>query len=217
MTGMKSLAQDNTLGSWNMLNINGKFNEHWSAFVEAQIRSLRFYDHFHYYEYKGALMYNLQENSTLALGFGQYRTFSEGGNFVEPLRSDEWRLWPQFILVQNIKKLKIEHRYRAEFRFTNNGFRNRFRLRFGFSYPLLAKTIKKGELVIRANNELFFTNRAPYFERNRSQLQFAYKLSKSVEFQLGYLHQFDYQINDETGRDFLVVGFVYKLDLGKEN
>lgn len=209
-------AQDSTLGTWNILHMDVKFNKHWSMFAEGQIRSLRMYDHFHYYEYKGAIVYDLQENSTLALGFGQYRTYSEGGTFLDPIRSDELRLWPQFLLNQKIKRLKIEHRYRAEFRFTNNGFRNRFRLRFGISHPLLEKHITKGRLVIRANNELFFTNRAPYFERNRSQLQFVYQLNSAIEFQLGYLHQFDYQIIDETGRDFLVVGFTYKLDLSKE-
>jgi len=214
--GLSSRGQDSTLGSWNILHMDVKFNNSWSMFVEGQIRSLRFYNHFHYYEYKGALVYDLQENSTLALGFGQYRTYSEGGTFLDPIRSDELRLWPQFILNQKIKRLRIEHRYRAEFRFTNNGFRNRFRLRFGVSHPIFDKQITKGHLSIRANNELFFTNRAPYFERNRSQIQFVYQLNKEIEFQLGYLHQFDYQIIDETGRDFLVVGFVYKLDLRKD-
>lgn len=211
-----SHAQDSTLGSWNILHMDIKLNNQWSMFVEGQIRSLRFYDHFHYYEYKGALIYDLQENSTLALGFGQYRTYGEGGTFVVPIRSDELRLWPQFTLNQKIKRLKIEHRYRAEFRFTNNGYRNRFRLRFGVSHPLFEKQIKTGELFIRANNELFFTNRAPYFERNRSQIQLVYQLNHAIEFQLGYLHQFDYQIIDETGRDFLVIGFFYTLDFGKK-
>jgi hypothetical protein len=28
---------------------------------------------------------------------------------------------------------------------------------------------------------------------------------------LGYLHQFDYRINDEIGRDFLVVGLYFEF------
>jgi hypothetical protein len=28
---------------------------------------------------------------------------------------------------------------------------------------------------------------------------------------VGYLHQFDYKINDETGRDFLQVGYFIEL------
>ncbi len=207
--------EDASLGSWNIVHIDAAFNEHWGGFFEAQLRSLNFYRDYHYYEYKAALEYKIQKNASLALGFGQYRTYNEGGNFVRPMLSDELRLWPQFLLTQNLKRLKIEHRYRAEFRFTNNGFKNRFRLRFGISHPLMEKKIEKGSLKIRANNELFFTNRAPYFERNRSQIQFAYQPNEKTEIILGYLHQFDYQINDEIGRDFLVIGFTYRLDWSK--
>jgi hypothetical protein len=36
-------------------------------------------------------------------------------------------------------------------------------------------------------------------------------MTKQVTFQVGYLHQFDYKINDETGRDFLQIGFYVEL------
>jgi len=29
--------------------------------------------------------------------------------------------------------------------------------------------------------------------------------------QIGYLHQFDYRINDEIGRDFMVLGYFIEL------
>lgn len=31
--------------------------EKWSGFAEAQLRSLKFYEHYHYYEYKFAINY----------------------------------------------------------------------------------------------------------------------------------------------------------------
>ena len=34
---------------------------------------------------------------------------------------------------------------------------------------------------------------------------------KAATIQLGYLHQFDYKISDEIGRDFIVIGFYYDL------
>ncbi len=58
---------------------------------------------------------------------------------------------------------------------------------------------------------MFFTDREPYFERNRMLVAFNYKLSRSKTLQVGYLHQFDYKINDETGRDFLQIGFFIEL------
>ena len=64
---------------------------------------------------------------------------------------------------------------------------------------------------ISVSNELFFTDKEPYFERNRLQYIFNIKTSKAATIQLGFIHQLDYKINDETGRKFFIVGFYYEL------
>jgi hypothetical protein len=199
------------LGSWNILYMGYHLNEKWSLFGEAQIRSLNFYHNFHYYEFKGGFNYKLHPSVRLTLGAGSYQTYREGGDFVLPKYNDEFRLWPQVVLVQSAGNLKIEHRYRTELRFTSKGFKNRFRYRASISYPFGIS--KNGYKPFQASlgNELFFTDTPPYFERNRLLLAFNYKPSKNSSLQLGYLHQFDYKINDETGRDFLVLGFFYDL------
>ena len=66
----------------------------------------------------------------------------------------------------------------------------------------------------------FFTDKEPYFERNRMLFAFNYKPSKATTIQVGYLHQFDYKINDETGRDFFQIGFFCRIvpkDITKHN
>ena len=201
-----AFSQAFDLGSWNIVNYKYQINDHWSAFGEAQIRSLKFYRQFHYYEYKAGINYQVKPGFVVTLGAGDYDTYAEGGNFVVPKNNDEFRLWPQFLLVQKAGIFKIEHRYRAEMRFTSNGYRNRFRYRLGLQFPLLNNA--EGESVIKmlVANEIFFTDREPYFERNRIMLGFNYEYSDQVTFLLGYLHQFDYRINDETGRDFLQTG-----------
>lgn len=204
-------AQNFDLGSWNIINIKYNHNEKWSFFGEGQLRSLKFYNNFHYYEYKGGINFKAHKNLKLTLGAGSYQTFNEGGNFVLPKNNDEFRLWPQAVLFQSIGKLKIEQRYRSEFRFTSNGYRNRFRYRLGVSYPFGKERDNYKPFQISASNELFFTNTEPYFERNRMLLAFNYKPSKATTVQIGYLHQFDYKINDETGRDFLQLGYFIEL------
>lgn len=204
-------AQTIDLGGWNVLNLKYSVDEKWSFFGEAQLRSLKFYNHFHYFEYKGGINYKVQKNVQLTLGMGSYQTYNESGNFVLPKNNDEFRIWPQIILFQSIGKLKIEHRYRAEFRFTSNGYRNRFRYRFGISYPFGKERNEYRPFQISLNDEIFFTDKEPYFERNRLLSAFNYKPSKATTLQIGYLHQFDYKINDETGRDFLVVGIYFDL------
>ncbi len=204
-------SQQFELGSWNILNVKYKVNDKWSVFGEGQLRSLKFYNHFHYYEFKGGVNYKLHKNFKVSLATGTYQTYKEGGDFVLPKNNDEFRIWPQFILFQSIGNFKIEQRYRAEFRFTSNGYRNRFRYRLGVSYPFGKPKNDYKPYQISLSNELFFTDKEPYFERNRIMFGFNYKPSKTTTLQIGYLHQFDYRINDETGRDFLVVGIYFDL------
>ena len=206
------IAQYRDLGSWNILNIKYKVNEKWNLMGETQLRSLKLYDQFHYYEYKAFINYSLAKDVKLTLGAGSYQTYKEGGNFILPKNNNEFRLSPQLILLQSVGKLKIEQRYRFESRFSSNGYRNRYRYRLGLFYPL-GKEKKDGykPFQLIASNELFFTDSEPYFERNRLLFNFNYKPSKSSTIQIGYLHQFDYKINDETGKDFIVLGFYYEI------
>ena len=143
----------------------------------------------------------------MTLGAGSYQTYKEGGNFLLPKNNDEFRIWPQITLSQTIGKLKIEQRYRAEFRFRNIGYRNRFRYRLGISYPFGKETIGYKPFQIGVSNEIFFTNKEPFFERNLILATFNYKPTKATTVQAGYTHQFDYKINDETGRDFIIAKF----------
>ena len=206
-----TFSQQHELGSWNILNLKYNSNQKLSFFGEVQLRSLKFYDNYHYYEYKGGFNYKLNKSFQFSLGAGSYQTYREGGNFVRPKNNDEFRLWPQLILLQEINRVKIEQRYRAELRWTSIGYRNRFRYRIGLSYPFGDDKKEYKPFMVSLSNELFFTDNEPYFERNRLQAAFNFKPSKSSTIQIGYLHQFDYRINDETGRDFLVVGFFYEL------
>lgn len=204
-------AQVDDLGSWNIVNLKYTSNENWSVFGEAQLRSLKFYHNFHYYEYKGGINYKVQKNVQLTLGAGSYQTYREGGDFVLPKNNNEFRIWPQVVLFQSIGNIKIEQRYRAELRWTSNGYRNRFRYRLGASYPFGKERNEYKPYQISVSNELFFTDKEPYFERNRLLFAINHKPSQTTTLQIGYLHQFDYKINDETGRAFLVVGFYYEL------
>ncbi|MCU0360956.1 MAG: DUF2490 domain-containing protein [Bacteroidia bacterium] len=211
LSSYKPLAQNFDLGSWNVLNLKYISTEKWSGFGEAQLRSLKFYNNFHYYEVKGGVNYTVFHDLTLTLAAGTYQTYKEGGNFITPKNNNEFRLWPQLILLQKVDRIKIEQRYRVEMRWTSDGYQNRFRYRLGLACPFGDE--KKGFAPFQAaiTYELFFTDKEPYFERARMQFLLNYNTSKNLMLQTGYVHQFDYKINDETGRDFFVLGFYYEL------
>lgn len=199
-------------GSWNILNVKVDLNDRWNFFGEAQIRSLKLYDDFHYYELKGGFTYAISKTFSASTGFGIFDTYSPGGNFKSPMVNDEFRSWLQISMQQYEKRLKFEHRYRAEQRFTNNGFRNRFRYRLSSIYPLNKAKVEPKTLFLNISDEIFFTDKAPYFERNRLFLGLGYELSESFSIQSGYLKQFDYRINDETGKNFFQIAFLIELN-----
>lgn len=206
-------AQTKGLGSWNIVNFKYNLDNRWSAFAEAQLRSLQFYDQFHYYEYKGGFNFKVLPTIKLTFGAGQYVTYQEGGNFLIPKNNDEIRLWPQIILFKFLGRLKIEQRYRSEFRFTSNGYRPRFRFRVGVSYEFG----ERKKIALSASNEIFLTNQNPYFERNRLLFTLSYKLTPTTAAQIGYLQQFDNRLNDEIGIDFLQVGMYFEWSTRRLN
>jgi Protein of unknown function (DUF2490) len=202
-------------GSWNIANLKVTLNDKWSLFGEAQIRSLAFYDNFHYYEFKAGASYSLGKNFSLAVGLGNFDTYAAGGNFKTPMQNDEFRTWVQLTMSQYLQRLKFEHRYRAEQRFTLNGYRNRFRYRLNTVLPLNSPKVQAGTFYLTANDEIFFTNNAPYFERNRLFVGGGYEFTDAFTLQAGFMNQFDYRINDETGRNFLQVSLLFDLDFKK--
>lgn len=118
------------------------------------------------------------------------------------MANDEFRSWLQLTMTQVEKRLKFEHRYRAEQRWTSNGYRNRFRYRLSATLPIKNKKVAPDTFYLNTSNELFFTNKAPYFERNRLFLGGGYRFSNFFTIKTGWLSQFDYRINDESGRNF---------------
>jgi len=213
---LKAISQ-NDLGSWNSISFNIKANSKWNAFFETQLRSLSFYNQFNYYEYKGGGTYKINPNFSLVAGIGSYNTYSEGGNFALPAQNRETRTWFQINMRNPLEFITFEHRYRAEQRFTSNGYKNRFRYRIGALIPINNKKIVPKTFYIATWNEIFFTNNEPFFERNRLFVGCGYEFSKEITIQTGYIHQFDYKINDETGRSFLNLAFIYNLDLTDKN
>lgn len=203
-------------GTWNIVYLKVNTSKKWSFFGEAQLRSLKAYTHFHYYEFKTGVSFSLKKNLSLTSGLGNYNTYAEGGNFKRPMVNKEFRTWLQLSTKQNYGRLTIENRYRAEQRWTSQGYRNRLRYRVNAMVPLNNQTIKKGTIYSMLWDEIFFTDRVPYFERNRWFVGIGYEINQSIAIQTGYLHQFDYKLNDETGRDFLQLSILFVITATKK-
>ena len=205
------------LGSWNIINVNMGINDKWSVFAEGQLRSLSFYNEYNYYEIKTGANFKVNDNLSLTSGFGSYNTYPSGGNFVLPMQQKEFRTWIQANNKINFNHFTLDHRYRVEQRFTNNGYKNRYRYRLAALAPLNKQKIEPQTIYLSAWSELFFTNKASYFERNRSFVGFGYQVNKNTTLQTGYIYQYDYSVKNQIGRDYFNIAYLYNFDLHQES
>jgi len=209
-------AQNTRLGTWNVVNAKINIDEHWSVFAETQARSQTFFNDFYYYEIKGGFGFSINKNFHLLAGAGRYATYSNTGNFNKPFANEEFRIWQQVTMNKYLARLKFEHRYRIEQRWLTTGYRNRFRYRLNSFFPLNHKNFEPGTFYLTGFDEIFLTNVAPYFERNRVFAGFGYKFSKKYILQPGWLYQFDYRPdNTRSGKNFLQLTLFIEIDSHK--
>jgi hypothetical protein len=211
-SGTHITAQTKGLGTWNVINLKKTFNDKWSAFFEAQIRSQKLYNHFNYHEYKGGIGYNVAKQFNVVVAAGQYVTYTPTDN-LKAVTSSEFRFWQQFTLTNNINRVKIEHRYRSEQRWTSAEYRNRFRYRLNLLLPINKDKIEKNTLYSSVSDEIFLTNVRPYFERNRFFAGLGYVFTDQFTFQAGYLRQYDYrQTGSSTGKNYLQASLLFSVN-----
>jgi hypothetical protein len=205
-------AQQSELGSWHVINARYHFNDKWHVFVEGQLRSQKLADDFFYHELKTGLSYTVAPHTALLLGIGQYGTYQTDGNFKTPMQSHEFRIWEQLILNNEIGLLKLEHRYRVEQRFSTGNYRNRLRYRLSGTLPVSKRGMEPGGFFVNASEEVFLTNRPPYFERSRVTAGIGYIFSKLFTWQVGFLNQFDYSKSHiSSSKNFIQSSLLFEL------
>lgn len=214
LLSLQLTAQTDGIGTWNVVSAKMTFNKQWSAFGEVQARSQQIIHDFNYYEYKAGVGYNFPKTASVLFAMGHYATFQPDGDFKKPFVNDEFRIWEQFVLTNNIGRVKIEHRYRIEQRFTSNaGYRNRFRYRLNVIVPLNNKEIKDKTWYTSIFNEVFVTNERPYFEQNRIFLGAGYQFNKRFTVLAGVLNRFDQSItNVPSWKNYFQTNLIFSID-----
>ncbi len=199
------------LGSWSILDVKYEFDHHWSIWGEGQIRSLQFYDEFNYYEIKGGINYSLKEHVTFTVGAGHYQTYTSGGNFELPVMTDETRFWEQLTLESRLNRIIFEHRYRVEQRTINSGYHNRYRYRLNTTVPINHHSMDSKTIFGYIGDEVFFGDKAPFYQRNRFFTGLGYKFNSKFLIQSGYMRQYNYSIDQQASHDYLQVALFIGL------
>jgi hypothetical protein len=211
---VSSFAQTPGLGTWNVVSSKFTFNKKWSMLAEAQVRSQKLIHDFNYYEYKAGVGYNFPKTLSVLFAMGHYATFQPDGDFKKPYANNEFRMWEQFVLTNNIGRVKLEHRYRIEQRFTSfAGYRNRFRYRLNVILPFNNTEIKPKTWYTSIFNEVFVTNEGPYFEQNRIFLGIGYQFNTRVGILAGYINRFDQSLtNVPTWKNYFQTNLFLSFD-----
>lgn len=189
------------IGSWNVLDIKKNTGQVISYQLELQLRSLKFYHNFHYNEINFTTNYKYNDNLVLSVLLGKHNTFTDGGDFLQPIVTDEFRQSLQASTVQKFGFLSLDNRYRIEQRYfiNRNSLAYRMRYRFGLQASI-TKSIKA-----QFSNEFFLslggTNST--FEKNRFLIGLKNTLNSRYEIQLNFLNQIDNRVGDESGSNFI--------------
>ncbi len=189
------------IGSWNVLDVRKNTDKVISYQLEVQLRSLKFYHNFHYNEINFTANYNYNDNLVLSVLMGKHNTFSDGGDFIKPIVTDEFRQSLQALTVQRFGFISLDNRYRIEQRYfiDRNTLAYRLRYRFGLQASV-SKSIKA-----QFSNEIFLAigGSNSTFEKNRILIGLKNTVNKRYEIQLNFLNQIDNRKNDESGRNFI--------------
>jgi len=189
------------IGSWNVLDIKKNTGQVISYQLELQLRSLKFYHNFHYNEINFTTNYKYNDNLVLSVLLGKHNTFTDGGDFLQPIVTDEFRQSLQASTVQKFGFLSLDNRYRIEQRYfiNRNSLAYRMRYRFGLQASI-TKSIKA-----QFSNEFFLSlgGGNSTFEKNRFLIGLKNTLNSRYEIQLNFLNQVDNRVGDESGSNFI--------------
>lgn len=188
----------------------GDSTHRWGGYIELQARSNQFFNEFYYFETKGGISFDIAKNYTALIGGGRYIT--EDNDNIGQSRVSEFRMWEQLTVNNFLNRVKIEHRYRAEQRWLNGIYRNRFRYRVNFVVPLNHPKIEPGTYFVSVFDEIFLNNKAPHFERNRFSATLGYQFDKSLSVQAGWLNQYNYNLTAAGAKNNLALTVMYRIN-----
>ncbi len=188
--GPHSLLSQNSkpIGGWGMYFGSHELkNPKWLLYTEVQFRERILTQQPEQLLMRAGLGYVVDKHWVLGAGAAAISNYQNKSTWDEP-HSLERRLFLQQIRVDYWHSLRIENRFREEFRSLSGAAPFRIRHRLLLSLPLSKMGIKAEHLRLHAYNEAFIQGATTFFDRNRLYIAVGYKL-KHTEIQLGYMKQ----------------------------
>lgn len=204
-------AQDK-VGNWIMYFGQNKLSDKWSIHTEIQHRNHTVApSNLEQLLLRAGINYH-HKDVMISGGYAHIGSYVYESEQSAP-EDEEHRIWQQFILINKINRLKIEHRYRIEERWVNKAFKSRLRYRVMAFLPINKPVIEKGTWFLALYDEIFLNTKQNYFDRNRLYGAVGYQLSQSTGIQTGMLQQ---ETNGK-GKWYLQVALTFNPKLYSKN
>jgi hypothetical protein len=183
-------AQDSDVGNWFLYFGNQKINNRWNFHNEVQYRSYNFAGDLEQLLLRTGIGYNLSENNNnILLGYAYIHSEPYIAGTDDKLKTDEHRIFEQFITKQQFGRVNIQHRYRFEQRFVPDDFKMRVRYFLSLNVPINKKEMDKNAIYASAYNEIFINTESSYFDRDRIYGGIGYCFNKSLKMEVGVMSQ----------------------------
>lgn len=186
---LSCFAQQDKVGNWLMYFGQNKVSEKLSIHTEIQYRNHTIAPvNVEQLLLRTGLNYHIKDGGMITAGYAYIPSFIYDSDQKIP-ESEEHRVWQQFISVNTIDRVKLEHRYRAEQRWVNGEYKNRLRYRLMLFIPLNNDKMTSETWFVGAYNELFVNGSKNYFDRNRLYGALGYQFDPQSSLQIGMLNQ----------------------------
>lgn len=187
----KGNAQDSEAGNWFLYFGNQKINNRWNFHNEVQYRNYNFAGDLEQLLLRTGVGYNLSENNNnVLLGYAFVHSEPYIAGTDDKVKTDEHRIFQQFITKQQFGRVNMQHRYRFEQRFIEDDFKMRLRYFLSLNIPINKKEMDKNAIYASAYNEIFINTEGPaYFDRDRIYGGLGYCFSKSLKMEVGVMSQ----------------------------
>lgn len=203
-------AQEDELGNWLMYFGTNRLSDEWSIHTEAQYRNHEVGPSIEQLLLRTGANYHISKTAIATFGYGFIANHVYESDQKNP-EVTEHRIFQQLILINNVGRLKFEHRYRLEQRWVEGDYRNRVRYRLMVFLPLNKAKIEQGTVFLGIYDEVFMNTEQTFFDRNRLYGALGYQINKAAQVQVGYLYQ---RVNP-FGKHHLQLGLVYNTDFRK--
>lgn len=180
----------------------------WGVYSEVQIRRSDFASIWQQFQTRDALTYRFSPRVQVVTGY-VFTYTDRYGDFPVARAFNEHRTYQQISVRQEVSKLALEHRYRAEQRWIQNyttgndfywRYQNRFRYQLRGVFPVTKMTAAGHQWYLFFGDEILL----PYgpnhgtnsFDQNRVFAGVGYRVTRNNTLELGYLNQFIIQRNN---------------------